>query len=203
MIYTEIIWTKNCVWHWALQGGLGWDALRCSRGSMVERMRPAFNQVDVLVIVEVQENEIHIQQQCGIFWNTFYRFDKSFATLFVGVRPAETHQIPTQHILSLSLQTCSHHPGRLMPHNNSPWPAKIVSPEVLILHNVCRRVVSPVMIMYSCEGSDCDHKAPHSQPMRGRGECHQSVSRRWEIIALSLTEIDTNEDKKQSLHLGH
>ena len=105
--------------------------------------------------------------------------------------------------LSLSLQTCSHHPGRLMPHNNYPWPAKIVSPEVLILHNVCRRVVSPVMIMYSCEGSDCDHKAPHSQPMRGRGECHQSVSRRWEIIALSLTEIDTNEDKKQSLHLGH
>ena len=69
----------------------------------MERMRPAFNQVDVLVIVEVQENEIHIQQQCGIFLNTFYRFDKSFATLFVGVRPAETHQIPTQHILSVSV----------------------------------------------------------------------------------------------------
>ena len=147
---------------------------------------------------------------CCLKHPSFYRFGKPFVTLFGDVRPAESHhQIPTQHIFSsLSSSECSHRLGGWMPQNNYPDPPRLSHPR---WPAGCILSVSKLLCIHA-RGSDRDHRAlgPSTNERSGNGEltnqkareCHQSVSGRLAIIALSLTEIDTNKDKKQSLHLG-
>lgn len=96
-----------------------------------------------------------------------------------------------------------------MAQNNYPGPTKIVSPEVARLHNIVLSVSK--LLCIHARGSDCDHRAgrlsTNERPGSGGGDQSEggrvSPVRVWvlAIIALSLTEIDTNADKKQSLHL--
>ena len=113
------------------------------------------------------------------------------------------------HFLSSQLSSeCSHRLGGWMPQNNYPGPSRLSHPR---WPAGCIMSVSKLLCIHA-RGSNRDHRAGGSQPIRGqemgrwpirgREKCHQSVSGRLAIIALSLTEIDTNKDKKQSLHLG-